>query len=69
MTTAAKGRQPKVKLSAALCRPATYCGRCCGHRKIWCPDCCGFKGCEDCFWTFRVRCPECAGGTKDPIRW
>lgn len=50
-------------------RPVTYCGCCAGRGVIWCPDCCGFRGCHTCRRTYRVPCPVCAGGKRDPIRW
>jgi hypothetical protein len=48
-------------------KPREYCGCCFGHRSIWCPPCYGFFGCDTCQGTFRVPCPECAGGTLEPI--
>lgn len=47
----------------------SYCGCCAGRGAIWCPDCCGFRGCRTCRHTYRVPCPVCAGGKRDPIRW
>lgn len=48
---------------------STVCGVCFGHRQIYCPDCCGFRGCTECRYTYMVPCPECAGGDKEPIQW
>lgn len=49
--------------------PMTYCGTCTGQKHIWCPDCCGFAGYDTCHFTHKVACPQCAGGTWEPIRW
>lgn len=48
---------------------STVCGVCFGQRQIYCPDCCGFRGCTECRFTYMVPCPECAGGDKEPIQW
>ncbi|MFD6365116.1 hypothetical protein ACFWFX_35550, partial [Streptomyces roseolus] len=48
---------------------STICGICAGKRRIYCPDCCGFKGCKTCRMTYMVRCPACAGGKLEPIQW
>jgi hypothetical protein len=44
-------------------KPREYCGCRIGHRRIWCPHCYGFFGCE----TWKVPCSECTGGTLEPI--
>lgn len=45
------------------------CGTCAGWRQIWCPGCCGFAGCAQCAYNYKVPCPSCAGGDAEPIRW
>ncbi|MCB5179521.1 hypothetical protein [Streptomyces antimicrobicus] len=77
MTTSAEWLKPKRRTSRALYpKPSviewmtengTICGVCIDTRGIWCPDCCGFEGCAQCRWTYKVPCPACRGGTKEPI--
>lgn len=60
-------------MTAPEAPPATsaqwYCGGCAGWREVWCPDCCGFSGCLTCHHTFKLPCPEYAGGNQELIRW
>ncbi|MGW8953533.1 hypothetical protein [Streptomyces sp. NPDC055709] len=45
----------------------SLCGICIGTKKIWCPDCFGFTGCTTCKESFKVACPQCSGGEREPI--
>ncbi|GHI90043.1 hypothetical protein Sxan_74070 [Streptomyces xanthophaeus] len=48
----------------------TYCGTCIGRRTVRCDYCCGFdyERCRMCK-LGRRRCPDCAGGNAQRIRW
>lgn len=62
-------KRPTEAKSAPQVAFTNYCGFCIATRRIWCPGCCGFEGCDTCGNTFKVPCPACSGGALEPIRW
>lgn len=48
---------------------ATICGECFGSGEVWCPECCGFGGCNVCNNREKVLCSLCAGGHLLPHTW